>query len=235
MYVTDGSDSMPPHYRNGRADRGWKTTLDDTPVQFAVCTPSNSYTPHSPRQTEPDTGAERSGDQGRERRPRFARLIGSVTYVVIAVSTFAALERCSANQINKWRRRRRKKSEKTDCGKGAIIGDAISIDSPLVHALRCMRLPQHDEGAEAGEIEGRVPQKRSRRRQILFSRAISCGDGDGEKGAAIIAAAMTGEGEGSRKEEGAERSRNVHRRVGSLPPSPMQPGAVQSVAADQGG
>ena len=59
----------------------------------------------------------------------------------------------------------------------------------------------------AGEIEGRVPQKRSRRRrqcrrQILFSRAISCGDGDGEKGAAIIAAAaMTGEGEGGREEE----------------------------------
>ena len=108
-----------------------------------VCTPSNSYTPHSPRQTEPDTGAERSGDQGRGRRPRFARLIGSVTYVVIAL---AALERCSANQINKWRRRRRKKSEKTDCGNGAIIGDAISIDSPFLHALRCMRLPKHDEG-----------------------------------------------------------------------------------------
>ena len=50
---------------------------------------------------------------------------------------------CSANQINKWRRRR-KKSEKTDCGKCAIIGEALSIDSPFVHALRCMRLPKHD-------------------------------------------------------------------------------------------
>ena len=90
----------------------------------------------------------------------------------------------------------------------------------------------------AGEIEGRVPQKRSRRRQILFSRAISCGDGDGEKGAAIIAAAMTGEGEGGRgkKKGGGGRKEQKRSPPGRLPLSPkQQPGAVQSVAADQGG
>lgn len=93
-----------------------------------------------------------------------------MTYVVIVIFAAAVVECCFANQINKWRRRRwRKKGEKTD-GSGAIIGDEgsrhpnrFAVRSRFKEHAECGR-PKHDDSL-AEMIEGRVPQKRSRRRR----------------------------------------------------------------------
>ena len=134
-----------------------------------------------------------------KRRPLFARLIGSVTYVAIvvhaAVFAVAVVECCFANQINKWRRRKREKTNGARCDHWRRNRHLNRFAA--VHALRSMRTPRQTATARSTrsltEIElGKSAAKTEPRRQILFSRAISCGDGD-EKGAAIMAAGTTGE------------------------------------------